>query len=83
VKSVLLARIPIGDPDDPVVYAGFAIHEWQQGEQAQQLLKYNLAPTMWKIGIDPSQFSQTVDLWCESYDPDDLALARLSGILAR
>lgn len=81
MKSILLTRIFIGDCDDPVIYAGFAIHEWQQSEQAQQFLKYNLTPTMWKIGTDPSQFSQTVELWCEEYDPKDLVLARLAGIL--
>lgn len=81
MKPVLVDRISIGDPEDPVIYAGFAIAAWEKSARAVQLKESGLEPTMWKLGRNPAQFSQTVDLWCEEYDPEDLALARLSGIL--
>lgn len=74
-----MASIAIGDPDDPVIYAGFAIAAWEKTAEAARLREYRMSPTMWKLGM--SLQSQTVDLWCETYDAEDLAMARLAGIL--
>lgn len=81
MKPVLVDRIPIGDPEDPVVYAGFAIAAWEKTVKAIQLKESGLEPTMWKIGLAQNQFSQTVDLWCEEYQKEDLILAQLAGLI--
>jgi hypothetical protein len=81
VRPVKLASIKMGDVDDVGVYAGFAIHEWQQSDVAQKLKKLNIEPQMWKSGADIHSYGITVDLWCEEYDPEDMALARLTGLL--
>lgn len=81
MKPVLVASIPIGDPDDPVIYAGFAIAAWEKTPEAARLKEYRMSPTMWKLGMTVQ--CQTVDLWCEKYTAEDLALARLSGVLDR
>ena len=52
VRPVKLASIKMGDVDDVGVYAGFAIHEWQQSDVAQKLKKLNIEPQMWKSGAD-------------------------------
>jgi hypothetical protein len=49
VRAVKLASIKMGDVDDVGVYAGFAIHEWQQSDVAQKLKKLNIEPQMWKV----------------------------------
>lgn len=81
MKPVLVASIAIGDPEDPVVYAGFAIAAWEKTPEAKRLQEHRMSPTMWNLGKDTHSYSQTVDLWCETYDPEDLAMAKLSGVL--
>lgn len=81
VRPVKLVSIRMGDVDDVGVYAGFAIHEWQQSEVAQKLKKLNIEPQMWKSGADMQSYGITIDLWCEEYDSEDMALARLTGLL--
>lgn len=81
VKPVLLASLPMGDVDDVGVYAGFAIAEWEKSEVAQKLEKLNIKPQMWKTSTAPHTFGISVDLWCEEYEPEDMAIARLTGLL--
>lgn len=71
----------MGDVDDIAVYAGFAISEWQKTDAAQRLKRLNIEPQMWKSGADPYTFGIAVDLWCEEYNPEDMAIARLSGLV--
>ena len=81
VRPVKLASIKMGDVDDVGVYAGFAIDKWQQSDAAQKLKKLNIEPQMWKSGADRYSYGITVELWCEEYSPEDMALARLTGLL--
>ena len=74
-----VGSLDIGDPDDPVIYAGIAIGDWQRTDEARRLTEAGLAPTLWRLGVNG--YSQTVELWCEEYDPEDLAIARLSGLI--
>jgi hypothetical protein len=81
MKSIRVARLRIGDVEDPVIYAGFAIAAWEKTDQARTLKEFRMSPTMWNLGLDSSTMGHTVDLWCETYEPEDLAMARLSGVL--
>lgn len=84
VKPVLVARLSLGDVDDPVVFAGFIISEWEKTARARALKDHNLNPTMWRLGaFDPSFLSQNLELWCEDYDPEDVVLARLAGLIQK
>lgn len=82
VRPVKIATLRMGDVDDVAVYAGFAIHDWQQSAMAQNLKKLNIEPQMWKTGgVDAYTYGIIVELWCEEYAPEDMALARLTGLI--
>ncbi len=81
VRPVKLASLKMGDVDDVGVYAGFAIAEWEKSDTAKRLKKLNIEPQMWKSGADANTFGIVVDLWCEDYDPEDMAIARLTGLV--
>lgn len=83
MRSVRVARIPIGDVEDPVIYAGMAIHEWEKGQMHDRLKEYRMAPTMWKLGLSANHYGYTVDLWCEDYQEEDLILAQLAGLILK
>lgn len=81
VAPVKIASLAMGDVDDVAIYAGFAIAEWQKSDVAQRLKKLNIEPHMWKYGPTMYHYGMTVDLWCENYEPEDMAVAKLSGLL--
>jgi hypothetical protein len=80
-RPVKLTTISMGDVDDLAIYAGFAIASWQKTEQAVALEKLNIKPTMWKSGPAHYDYSVTIDVWCEEYNAEDMALARLCGLV--
>jgi hypothetical protein len=81
VKPVKVASLRIGDVEDVGIYAGFAIAEWEKTETSQALKRLNVAPTVWRSGGDPVSYGVVIDLWCEEYDPEDMAMARLCGLI--
>lgn len=80
---IRVATIRLSDVDDVAVYAGFAISEWEKTELAQGLKKYNVYPTLWRSRADPNSFGISIDLICEEYAPEDLALAQLAGFVGQ
>ena len=71
----------VGDADDTGVAAEVVIEEWMQSEQAQGLKQLNILPTHRTCNADPISYSWRLQIWCDSYDPDDLTLARLAGLV--
>lgn len=80
-SPVKIASLSMGDVDDIAIYAGFAIAEWQKSEVAQRLKKLNIEPQVWKSGPTSYDYGIIVDLWCEEYEPEDMAMARLCGLI--
>lgn len=79
--SLLLAQMMIGDADDTGIFAEAVVDEWLQGEQAQGLKQLNILPTRRTCNADPVYYGWRLQIWCDNYDPDDLTLARLAGLL--
>lgn len=82
MKPICVGRIPIGDVDDPEIFAGFAIADWEKTKKSKKLKEYRMYPTVWKIGlVNMHHHGYTVDLWCEEYQDEDLMLAQLAGLI--
>ena len=85
MEEVLIKVINMGDPDDWDLYAQMAIHDWTLTEEYERIKAYGLVADSYKYH-DQNSWGGDFNLsgcgvYCKSYDPESLMLARLAGII--
>ena len=51
--EVCLHSFSMGDVEDPYLYAGFPIHEWQQTEHGKWVMEHAVEPPTFYCNADP------------------------------
>ena len=57
-----LYSFKMGDVEDPYLYAGFPIHEWQQTEHGQWVMEHAVGEIVFHCIPDPESYGYRVDI---------------------
>lgn len=60
--EVCLHSFSMGDVEDPYLYAGFPIHEWQQTEHGKWVMEHAVEPPTFYCNADPELFGFRVTI---------------------
>jgi hypothetical protein len=72
VRDVVVHEFKLGDVDDPEIYAGFQIHEWQSSESGQWVMGVALEPPHWRRVHDLYEFSYRYQIVARLREPDEM-----------
>jgi hypothetical protein len=56
-KQVVVHTFSVGDVEDPDLYAGHPLWEWQESEQGKWVMENSLEPPVWHRNTDAITFS--------------------------
>jgi len=56
ISDVAVHSFTMGDVEDPDLYAAQPIHEWQQSEQGQWIMKNSVETPFWHRCVDPTGY---------------------------
>lgn len=56
VKTVVVHRFLMGDVEDPDLYAGQPLMEWQNSEQGAWVMEHAVEPPVWNRVTDPYNY---------------------------
>ena len=59
ISDMVVHRFRLGDVDDPVLYAGEPIYQWQQSEAGQFVMEHALEPPWWVRHMDHLDYGYT------------------------
>lgn len=62
MKQLVFHSFRMGDVDDPEIYAAMPIHEWEQTEQGQWVMKHCTDP-QFRISPDAYSWGHTVTIY--------------------
>jgi len=57
---MILHEFTMGDVEDPYLYAGFPIHEWQQSNQGKWIMENVTEQPVFHVSPDPKTFGYRV-----------------------
>jgi hypothetical protein len=60
----------MGDVEDPYLYAGFPLHEWQQTEHGKWVMEHAVGEIVFYCNPDPSTYGYRVDVVGELEEKD-------------
>ena len=47
IKEIVVHRFQLGDVEDPVLYAGEPLYQWQQSEPGKWVMEHAIEPPVW------------------------------------
>lgn len=59
VRQIVVHQFMVSDVDDPILYAGEPLYNWQQSEAGQWVMKHAVEAPMWKQALDPTTYCHT------------------------
>jgi hypothetical protein len=68
--KVCLHSFRMGDVEDPYLYAGFPIYEWQQTEHGRWVMEHAIEPPTFYCDADPESFGFRVTIMGELTEKD-------------
>ena len=66
---MLLHSFTMGDVEDPYLYAGFPLSEWQDTDQGKFVMEHVKEPPTFYCNPDPISYGYRVDVVGEFRDP--------------
>lgn len=72
VRDVVVHEFKLGDVDDPDIYAGFQIHEWQSSESGQWVMGVTIKSPFWRRAHDLYDFSYRYQIVARLREPDEM-----------
>jgi hypothetical protein len=60
----------MGDVEDPYLYAGFPLHEWQQTEHGKWCMEHAVGESIFMCTPDPNNFGYRVSIHGELEEKD-------------
>jgi hypothetical protein len=60
----------MGDVEDPVLYAGFPLAEWQDSESGKWVMEHAIETPTWRLMHSPHTYGQTVYVTADFKDED-------------
>tara|TARA_Y200000002_G_scaffold376326_1_gene380007 strand:- start:2040 stop:2306 length:267 start_codon:yes stop_codon:yes gene_type:complete len=85
MTPVLIKLINMGDPDDWDLYAQQAVSSWIETDEYKKIQSFGLTADSYKYH-DENNWGGNYNLsgcgvYCDSYDPKNLTLALLAGVI--
>lgn len=68
--KVCLHSFTMGDVEDPYLYAGFPLHEWQQTDHGKWCMEHAIEPPTFYCHADQDCYGYRVDVIGELSDQD-------------
>ena len=56
IKEIVVHKFQLGDVEDPVLYAGEPLYQWQQSEPGKWVMEHAVEAPYWIRGIDYASF---------------------------
>jgi hypothetical protein len=56
ISDVTVHSFTMGDVEDPDLYAAQPIHDWQQSEMGQWVMKHAVEAPFWHRSVDPASY---------------------------
>ena len=70
VKSQVVHSFRLGDVEDPEIYAGHGLWEFEQSEKGQWVMSTAVETPVWTIAIDPAYYGYQVKIAARLYESD-------------
>lgn len=79
--KVIVHKFCLGDVEDPCLLATmFITTDFPKKPEGKQLAEFNLDPTSYRLCPYVESYGYQVEVICDQADPEDVYLARLSGL---
>lgn len=72
ISDVRVYEFSMGDVEDPDIYAGQHIYEWQESEAGKWVMANAVEPPFWHRQMDPASFGHKYSIIARLKEPDEL-----------
>lgn len=72
ISDVRVHEFVMGDVEDPDIYAGQHIYEWQQSEAGQWVMENAVEQPFWHRQLDPGTFGHRYSIIARLKEPDEV-----------
>jgi len=70
VKHQVVHSFRLGDVEDPEIYAGQGLWEFQQSEKGQWVMATAVETPVWNLAVDPFHYGYQVKIAAQLYESD-------------
>lgn len=72
ISDVKVHEFSMGDVEDPDIYAGQAIYEWQESDAGKWVMENAVDKPFWHRQVDPASFGHKYLIIARLKEPDEL-----------
>lgn len=69
---IVFKEFYIGDVEDPQLYAGFPISEWEKTEHGNWVMNHAIEPPMWQTFTDYNTYGYRVRIYGRLTEADEI-----------
>ena len=70
IKYQVVHSFRLGDVEDPEIYAGQGLWEFQQSEKGQWVMATAVETPVWNLAVDPFHYGYQVKIAAQLYESD-------------
>ena len=60
---IIFKELFLGDVEDPQLYAGFALHDWEKSDEGNWVMNNCIEPPVWSTYIDHNSYGYKVRVY--------------------
>ena len=71
-RVILFKELYIGDCEDPQIYAGAALYDWEKSEHGNWVMNHCIEPPVWHVGTNMDYLGYVVSITGQLTEADEI-----------